>query len=60
MQAKWIVIAAAVAYHHGCVRVYRQFDRGVNARSHIWYRWFNEIPVVLLLTAVVLVVVKPL
>jgi protoporphyrinogen IX oxidase len=59
MQAKWAVIAAVLAYHHACGRIYRQFDRGVNARSHIWYRWFNEIPVGLLLTAVVLVVVKP-
>jgi len=28
-------------------------------RSHVWFRWFNEAPVVLLLVAVILVVVKP-
>ena len=29
------------------------------ARSHVWFRWFNEAPVLLLLAAVILVVVKP-
>jgi len=30
-----------------------------NTRSHVWWRWFNEVPVLLLLGAVILVVVKP-
>jgi putative membrane protein len=37
----------------------RKFRRGENRRSHVWFRWFNELPVLLLLAAVVLVVVKP-
>ena len=32
---------------------------GTSRRSHVWFRWFNEAPVLLLLVAVVLVVVKP-
>jgi putative membrane protein len=36
------------------------FRRDRNARSHVWYRWFNELPVVFLFAAVVLAVVKPL
>jgi putative membrane protein len=37
----------------------RVFERGENVRSHVWFRWFNELPVLFMLTAVVLVVVKP-
>ena len=35
------------------------FERSAMQRSHRWFRWFNEIPVLLLVAAVVLVVVKP-
>lgn len=59
MHAKLLVVALAIGYHHGCVRLLRRFVQGGNTRSHRWYRWFNEVPVVLLLAAVVLVVVKP-
>jgi putative membrane protein len=37
----------------------KKFERGVNKRSHSWFRWFNEVPVVLLAAAVILAVVKP-
>jgi putative membrane protein len=37
----------------------KKFEKGVNTRSHTWFRWFNEVPVVLLLAIVILVVVKP-
>jgi putative membrane protein len=37
----------------------RKFERGKNTRSHVWYRWFNEVPVLLMLAIVILVVVKP-
>jgi putative membrane protein len=40
--------------------LYNRFARGVNTRSHIWYRWFNEFPTLLLVAIVILVVVKPL
>jgi putative membrane protein len=57
--AKLIVVVLAIGYHHICARVLRQFQSNENTRSHVWYRWFNEIPVLLLLAAVVLAVVKP-
>jgi putative membrane protein len=28
-------------------------------RSHVWFRWFNEAPVLMMFAAVILVVVKP-
>jgi putative membrane protein len=37
----------------------RKFEAHTNQRGHVWFRWFNEVPVVLLLIAVILVVVKP-
>ena len=37
----------------------KRFERGGNFRSHVWYRWFNEAPVLLLVAVVILVVVKP-
>jgi putative membrane protein len=37
----------------------RQFEARQNAKSHVWFRWFNEIPVIVLLVVVLLVVVKP-
>jgi protoporphyrinogen IX oxidase len=59
MQAKLVVVAALVAYHAACGRILAAFGRNAMRRSHIWLRWFNEVPVVLLLAAVILVVVKP-
>ena len=59
MHAKWVVILLALGYHHACGTLLKKFEAGTMQRSHVWFRWFNEIPVVLLLVAVVLVVVKP-
>ena len=59
MHAKLFVVLLAIGYHHACGSLLRKFVAGRNRRSHVWYRWFNEVPVVLLLVAVVLVVVKP-
>jgi protoporphyrinogen IX oxidase len=59
MHAKLVVVVLAVGYHHACGVLLRRFRSGATQRSHTWYRWFNELPVLLLLAAVVLVVVKP-
>jgi putative membrane protein len=59
MHAKLAVVLLVLAYHHVCGRLLRGFEAGRDRRSHVWYRWFNEAPVLLLLVAVVLVVVKP-
>ena len=59
MHAKWVVILLALGYHHACGTLLKKFEAGTMQRSHVWFRWFNEIPVILLLSAVVLVVVKP-
>ena len=59
MHAKLFFVVLTLGYHHACAVLLRQFECGVPGRGHVWFRWFNEIPVVLLLVAVVLVVVKP-
>ncbi len=59
MHAKLVLVAALIAYHLYCGKLMRDFERGLNVRSHVWYRWFNEIPVLVLIAAVILVVVKP-
>ena len=59
LHAKLVVVLLAVGYHHACAMLLRRIESGAVQRSHIWYRWFNEVPVILLLAAVVLVVVKP-
>jgi putative membrane protein len=42
-----------------CGAMLRKFEAHANQRSHLWFRWFNEVPVVLLTLTVILVVVKP-
>ncbi|MDP9899401.1 CopD family protein [Variovorax ginsengisoli] len=59
MHAKLALVLMALGYHHGCGVLLRKFEANANRRSHRWYRWFNEAPVVLLLCIVILVVVKP-
>lgn len=59
MQAKLLVVLLALGYHHSCGRILAKFVANRNVRSHVWFRWFNEVPVLLLLAAVILVVVKP-
>jgi putative membrane protein len=59
LHAKLALVAVLVAYHFYCGKIMRDFVSSKNTRSHIWYRWFNEIPVIILLVIVILVVVKP-
>ena len=59
MHAKLFVVLLAVGYQHVCARLLRKFRDQANAHGHVWYRWFNELPVLMMLAAVVLVVVKP-
>jgi putative membrane protein len=59
MHAKLTVVVLVIGYHHACARLLRKFEAGTARRSNVWFRWFNEVPVLLLVAAVVLVVVKP-
>jgi putative membrane protein len=59
MHAKLALVLVLIGYHHGCGVLLRKFEARRNARSDGFYRWFNEVPVLVLLAIVVLVVVKP-
>ena len=59
MAAKLALVLVLVVYHAWCGKLLREFRAGANRRSHVWFRWFNEVPVLVLLAVVILVVVKP-
>lgn len=59
LHAKLALVVVTIGYHHMCKAMLRRFERGENQRSHTWYRYFNEVPVVLLLAIVILATVKP-
>lgn len=60
MQIKLALVVALVAYHIYCGVLVNRFEQDENVRSHVFYRWFNEAPVLVLFGAVILVVVRPL
>lgn len=59
MHAKLVAVVLAIGYHHACAVLLRKLAAGTSNRGHRWFRFFNEVPVLLLVAAVVLVVVKP-
>ncbi|UOD31712.1 CopD family protein [Massilia violaceinigra] len=59
MHAKLTLVLLVIGYHHACGSLLKKFENGANKRSHVWYRYFNEVPVLLLAAIVILVVVKP-
>ncbi|MBI5436898.1 MAG: CopD family protein [Nitrosomonadales bacterium] len=60
LHIKLLLVVILVGYHFYCGRLLSMFKQGRNTHSHVWYRWFNEIPVLLLMAVVILVTVKPL
>jgi protoporphyrinogen IX oxidase len=59
MVAKIALVLVLIGYHAWCGKLLNDFRQGTSRRSHVWFRWFNEVPVLLLLAVVILVVVKP-
>ena len=59
LHAKLALVVLLIGYHHGCGRLLRRFEDNRNTHTHVWYRWFNEVPVIILLAVVILVVLKP-
>ncbi len=59
LHAKTALVVALLAYHEYCNRLLRDFRAGRNRHGHVWYRWFNELPVLVLLAVTYLAVVKP-
>ena len=59
MHAKLGLVILVIGYHHACWNLLKKFHAGVNTKSGVWYRWFNEAPVILLVIIVALVIFKP-
>lgn len=59
MHAKLVLVVLVIGYHHSCGVLLRKFEQGTNRRSHVFYRWFNEVPVLMLVAVTALVVIKP-
>ena len=59
LPAKLVLVAGLILYHLYCLKIMRGFRAGTAQHSHIFYRWINEIPALLLVAIVLLAVVKP-
>jgi len=59
MSTKLALVLVLIGYHAWCALLYRSFANGTNLRSHVWFRWFNEVPVLMLFAIVALAVGKP-
>src|SRR6185436_5364035 len=59
LYAKLFLVAVLIGYHLWCGKLVADFKFDRNRHSHVWYRWFNEFPVLILIAVVILVVVKP-
>jgi len=59
LHAKLVLIALLLVYHVMCGKFVRDFKADRNRHSHVYYRWFNEFPVVILVAIIILASVKP-
>lgn len=59
LHAKLLLVLCLSAYDGYCSSLLRSFRERRNARSHVWFRWFNEVPVLFLLGILILVIVRP-
>jgi putative membrane protein len=59
LQAKLVLVAVLIAYHLYCGKLVGDFKRDRSRHGHVFYRWLNEFPVVILIAVAVLVIVKP-
>ena len=59
LQLKLLLVVFLIIYHFYCGHLVSVFAKDKNTRSHTFYRWFNEIPVLILIGIIILVVVKP-
>lgn len=59
LHIKVSLVILLVIYHLYCGRIVKAFAEDRNVRGHIYYRWFNELPVFVLFPIVILVIVRP-
>ena len=59
MDAKLTLVALLVGYHIWCASLVKQFKNDANKHSHVWYRWFNEVPTIALIGIILLATLRP-
>ena len=59
MHSKLLLVVMLLGYHILCGVYLKRFKEDRNTKSHVFYRWFNEVPVLLLFAIVILVIVQP-
>ncbi|NJN52764.1 MAG: protoporphyrinogen oxidase HemJ [Gammaproteobacteria bacterium] len=59
LHAKLLLVALLIGFHLYCGRLITLFARDANPHNHIFFRWFNEAPLLILVSVVVLAVVRP-
>jgi len=59
LHAKTALVLLLIVYHAYCGRLLRQFQQDANRRPHVWFRFFNEVPVLIMFAVIFLVVLKP-
>ena len=59
-QIKLVLLLILVCYHVYCGKLLQDFKHDRNRHSHVWYRWYNEVPVIFLIAIILLTVYKPL
>jgi putative membrane protein len=60
LQVKLTLVVILVLYHLYCGKLLNDFKHDKNHHSHVWYRWFNEFPVIILIAVILLVELQPL
>tara|TARA_B100001059_G_C17437218_1_gene380876 strand:- start:173 stop:583 length:411 start_codon:yes stop_codon:yes gene_type:complete len=60
LNIKLLLVLLLVIYHGYCFKYLMDFKHNRNKHSHIFFRWFNEVPVILLIAIILLVELKPL
>ena len=59
LHAKTALVGVLALYHGHCGHLLKRFRQGNNTKSHVWFRFYNELPVLVLLIVLFLVVLKP-
>jgi putative membrane protein len=59
LQIKLLLIGLLVVFHFYCGKLVKDFAEDKNQHGHVWYRWFNELPVLILFAVILLTVLKP-
>ena len=57
---KLFCIFLLIIYHFWCIKIFFTFKNNLNKKTHIWFRWFNEVPVIFLVAIIFLAIYKPL